>query len=111
MGKSVAGAVSGRRIKYVFVIFWLAVAAFAGPLAGKLTDVERNDTKSWLPGGAESVQVIDVQSSFASPNTIPAIIVYERPSGLTEADQAKMRADAAAFGSLAELDGTVTGPI
>ncbi|MDG6103076.1 MMPL family transporter [Dactylosporangium aurantiacum] len=111
MGKSVAGAISGRRIKYVFVIFWLAVAALAGPLAGKLTDVERNDTKSWLPGGAESVQVIDVQSSFASPDTIPAIVVYERTSGLTAADETKLRADAAAFGNLAELDGTVTGPI
>ncbi|GAB3828059.1 MMPL family transporter [Dactylosporangium cerinum] len=111
MGKSVAGAISGRRIKYVFVIFWLAVAALAGPLAGKLTDVERNDTKSWLPGGAESVQVIDVQSSFASPDTIPAIVVYERASGLTAADGTKMQADAAAFGKLAELDGTVTGPI
>ncbi|WP_327003676.1 MMPL family transporter [Dactylosporangium sp. NBC_01737] len=111
MGKSVAGAVSGRRIKYVFVIFWLAVAALAGPLAGKLTDVERNDNKSWLPGGAESVQVIDVQSSFASPDTIPAIIVYERTSGLTGDDDTKMKADAAAFGGLAELDGTVAGPI
>jgi RND superfamily putative drug exporter len=111
MGKSVAGAVAGRRIKYVFVIFWLAVAALAGPLAGKLTDVERNDAKSWLPGGAESVQVIDVQSSFASPDTIPAIVVYERRSGLTDADQTKMRADAAAFGGIKELDGKVTGPI
>ena len=98
MGKSVAGAVSGRRIKYVFVIFWLAVAAFAGPLAGRLTDVERNDAKSWLPGGAESVQVIDVQSSFASPDTIPAIVVYERTSGLTDADRKKLGEDAAAFG-------------
>ncbi|GAA3198648.1 MMPL family transporter [Dactylosporangium siamense] len=111
MGKSVAGAISGRRIKYIFVIFWLAVAAFAGPLAGKLTDVERNDAKSWLPGGAESVQVIDVQSSFASPDTVPAIIVYERSSGLTGDDTTKIKADAAAFGRLAELDGTVTGPI
>jgi RND superfamily putative drug exporter len=111
MGKSVAGAVSGRRIKYVFVLFWLAVAAIAGPLAGQLTDVERNDNKSWLPGGAESVQVIDVQSSFASPDTIPAIVVYERASGLTGDDDRKMKADAAAFGGLAELDGTVTGPI
>ncbi len=111
MGKSVAGAIAGRRIKYVFVIFWLAVAALAGPLAGKLTDVERNDAKSWLPGGAESVQVIDVQSSFASPDTIPAIVVYERASGLTADDQAKLRADATAFGGIAELDGTVTGPI
>ncbi|MET7418900.1 MMPL family transporter [Dactylosporangium sp. NPDC005555] len=111
MGKSVAGAVAGRRIKYVFVVFWLAVAALAGPLAGKLTDVERNDARSWLPGGAESVQVIDVQASFASPDTIPAIVVYSRDSGLTEGDRAKMAADAVAFGGIPELDGTVTGPI
>ena len=111
MTRSVANVISGRWIKYAFIVFWLAIVAVAGPLSGKLSGVEKNDAKSWLPGGAESVQVLDVQSSFTSPNTIPAVIVYERTSGLTPADLQKLKDDATAFGQTANLDGKVTGPI
>ena len=111
MTRSVANVIAGRWIKYIFIIFWLGVVAVAVPLSSKLTEVEQNDSKSWLPGGAESVQVIDLQATFTSPNTIPAVIVYERPSGLTEADLVKMRADAQEFGRTADLDGPVTGPV
>jgi RND superfamily putative drug exporter len=110
MTRSVASILTGRRIKYVIILFWLVVVAVAGPLAGKLTDVEKNDAKSWLPGSAESTKVLDIQSSFTSPDTIPAVVVYERPSGLTEADKAKAAADAQKFGQLPDLDGPVQGP-
>jgi len=85
MNRSAAGLITGRRTKYVVVLFWLVLVAIAAPLAGKLTDVEKNEAKSWLPGGAESTQVLDAQQAFASPNTIPAVLVYERGSGLTPA--------------------------
>src|SRR5581483_1053509 len=111
MTRSVANVIAGRGIKYVFVVFWIAVFVGGAMLSNKLTGVEKNDSKSWLPGGAESVQVIDVSATFTSPNTIPAVVVYERPGGLTEADLRKMRDDAAAFGRTAELDGQVVGPI
>jgi putative drug exporter of the RND superfamily len=111
MTRSVAGLITGRRIKYVIIVFWLVVAAVAGPLAGKLTGVEKNDAKSWLPGSAESTKALDLQTQFASPNTIPAVVIYERSAGLTAADRAKIASDAQAFGQLSELDGKVTGPI
>jgi RND superfamily putative drug exporter len=111
MTRSVAGLITGRRIKYVIIVFWLVVAAVAGPLAGKLTGVEKNDAKSWLPGSAESTKALDLQASFASPNTIPAVVIYERSSGLTAADRAKIASDAQTFGQLQDLDGKVTGPI
>jgi putative drug exporter of the RND superfamily len=111
MTRSFAGALTGRRIKYVVILFWLVVVAVAGPLAGKLTDVEKNDAKSWLPGSAESTQVLDIQSSFTSPDTIPAVVVYERQSGVTSADQAKAKADAQKWSQLKDLDGEVAGPV
>ncbi|MER7009447.1 MMPL family transporter [Dactylosporangium sp. NPDC000555] len=107
MTRSVAGLIAGRWVKYAFVVFWLAVAAVALPLSQKLSGAEQNDTKSWLPGGAESVRVLDVQAGFASPNTIPAVVVYERATGLTDPDKAKLAADARAFGAMPELDGKV----
>jgi RND superfamily putative drug exporter len=111
MTRSVASLITGRGTKYAIIAFWLIVVALAFPLAGKLTDAQKNDAKSWLPGSAESTQVLDIQSQFASPNTIPAVVVYERSSGLTDADRAKVAADAATFGRLSDLDGRVTGPI
>jgi RND superfamily putative drug exporter len=102
--------ITGRRAKYAIILFWLVVVAAAGPLAGKLTDVEKNDAKSWLPGSAESTEVLDIQSSFTSPDTIPAVVVYERTSGLTQADRAKAAADAQKWAQLPDLDGKVQGP-
>ncbi|MCW6010774.1 MMPL family transporter [Micromonospora sp. CPCC 205371] len=111
MTRSVAGLITGRWTKYLVIAFWFIVVAVAGPLAGKLTDVQSNEAKSWLPGNAESTEVLDRQTAFASPDTIPAVVVYERASGLTPADQAAIAADAQEYGRIPELDGQVTGPI
>ncbi len=111
MTRLVTSIITGRRLKWVIIVFWLVVVALASGLAGKLADVEKNEAKSWLPGSAESTQVLSLQAGFASPNTIPAVIVYERPAGLTESDRSKVAADALAFGKLAQLDGKVVGPV
>src|SRR5574342_962307 len=100
---SIASLITNRKIKYVIILFWLAVVALAAPLAGRLSDVEKNEAKSWLPGSAESTQVLDAQTAFASPNTLPAVVVYERTTGLTQADQAKIAADTKTFGALPDL--------
>ena len=111
MTRSVASLLTGRKTKYLIVVFWLAVVALAVPLAGKLTDVQKNEAKSWLPGSAESTKVLDVQATFTSPDTVPAIVVYERSSGLTEADRVKLTSDAQRFRQITSLGGEVTGPI
>ncbi|HEY3506905.1 MAG TPA: MMPL family transporter [Actinocatenispora sp.] len=111
MGRALGRIGTGRWSKFAVVAFWVVVVALAGPLAGKLTGAEKNDTKSWLPGSAESTQVLDVQSRFTSPDTIPAVLVYQRSSGLTRADLAKAAADARQFSRLGSLDGKVVGPV
>jgi RND superfamily putative drug exporter len=87
----------GRRTKWAVLVFWLIVVAVAGPLSGKLTGAEKNDAQAWLPAKAESTQVLKLQSTFQSPNVFPAVVVYDRPAGLTAADRHKATADAAAF--------------
>src|SRR5262245_31343324 len=111
MTKSVVTFLTGRRMKYAVVLFWVVLVAIAGPLASKLNGVQKNDAKSWLPGSAESTRALDAQGAFTSPNTIAAVVVYERPSGLTAADKDKVAADARQFGTFPELDGGVTGPV
>ncbi len=110
-GKSIANVITDRRVKYAIILFWLVIAAGASVYAGKLSGVEKNDAKSWLPGSAESTKVLDKQVAFLSPNTIPAVIVYQRSSGLTPADLAKVSADAKQFATNPNLDGQITGPI
>jgi RND superfamily putative drug exporter len=102
---------AGRRTKWAVLVFWVVVLAVAGPLAGKLTGVQENDTVNWLPGSAESTQVYKLAGAFQNPDVIPAIVVYERTSGITEADRAAAAADAKTFAALDLVDGDVIGPI
>ncbi|MEP7179267.1 MAG: MMPL family transporter, partial [Pseudonocardiales bacterium] len=60
---------------------------------GKLAQVQKNDQAAYLPNSAESTKVNTEQEKFSSIQTIPGFIVYERTSGLTEADKAKITAD------------------
>jgi len=103
---------AGRRAKWLVLLFWVVVLVVAGPLSGKLTGAEKNDSSSWLPPAAESTQVLNLRSQVISPNVYPAVIVYGRASGLTPADKAKAADDALRFASLpGVVHGTVTGPV
>ncbi|WP_244809030.1 MULTISPECIES: MMPL family transporter [unclassified Streptomyces] len=93
------------------IAFWLVLVAVTAAYAGKLSGVEKNDVESSLPKSAESTQVFNAQAAFGSPYTAPAVIVYQRASGLTNADRTKMAADAKVFGQRTDLDGPVIGPI
>ena len=109
--KSVVGIPAGRRTKWLVLVFWLVVVALAGPLSGKLTGAEKNDAQSWLPPAAESTQALALRSKVVSPNVFPAVVVYDRPAGLTAADKAKAAADAKRFAGVAGVvQGQVTGP-
>jgi RND superfamily putative drug exporter len=109
---AIVGIASGRRTKWAVLVFWLIVVAVLGPLAGKLTGAEKNNASAWLPAGAQSTKVLDIQSRFQSPNIYAAVVVYDRPSGLTSADKAKAAADAGRFRGVHNvISGQVTGPI
>jgi putative drug exporter of the RND superfamily len=98
-------------MKYVVVVFWLAVIAVGGAMAGKLQGAEKNDASAWLPAKAESTQALNLQGKFMSRNIFPAVVVYERPSGLTPADRAKAASDAQSFARVPGVHGRVTGPL
>src|SRR5262245_3802679 len=104
---------SGSWTKWLVLGFWVVVLVIAAPLSSKLTGAEKNDAKAWLPANAESTKVLDVQSRFQSPNIFPAVVVYQRASGLTTADRDEAAADARAFANLGDgiRVGPVTGPV
>src|SRR4051794_41443117 len=107
----VARLVCGRWSKWIVLGLWVVVLAVAGPLAGKLSGVEKNDNSAWLPSGAEATQVAALQKQFAPDDIAPAVIVYERTGGITAADQAKAAADAKAFASVPGVAGQGGRPV
>ena len=110
--RALARIPSGRRTKWLVLVFWLLVVAALGPLAGKLTNAEKNDASAWLPAQAESTKVVNLQATFQSPNLFTGVVVYSRPSGLTAADRAKAAADARAFAAVhGAVPSQIIGPV
>jgi RND superfamily putative drug exporter len=101
--------VCGRRTKWFVLVLWLIAFAIAGPLSAKLNSVQINNAESYLPGSAESTQVINLQREFRSEDALPAVVVYVREGGITEADQAAAQADRQAF--LDSPDLTIVGDV
>ncbi|MGI5453115.1 MMPL family transporter [Streptomyces sp. CA-249302] len=105
--------VCGRRSKWLIVALWLVILVVAAPFGAKLNDAQDNDAQSWLPGSAESTQVLDVSEGFR-PEQIPAVVVYARASGLTAQDRLRIAQDVRQIRQLSDhgIRGTETrGPV
>src|SRR3954452_20247182 len=93
--RTLARFVTGRRTKWLLVAAWIVLVVLFAPLGSKLGDKTNDSTESSLPKNAESTEVVRVlQKDFPGGQTIPGLVVYHRPGGLTAADKAKMAADA-----------------
>jgi RND superfamily putative drug exporter len=109
-GAAPPGPPSGHRARrrrpwFVYAFGPLALLVFlvgAGGLQfqGKLSDVQKNDNASYLPGSAESTKVDKESQKFQNISTIPGFILYQRAGGLTVADKAKVTADRTSFGAV-----------
>jgi len=108
---SLASFPSSRKYKWIALGFWLVVLVVAFSPAGKLTGAQENDAVSWLPGDAESTQVLLEMEQFQSADEIPAIVVYERPSGITADDIAAVTDQVAQFNDVEAVERDSVGPI
>ncbi|MGQ0625965.1 MAG: DUF3151 family protein [Sporichthyaceae bacterium] len=100
----------GRVTKWFVVLFWIAAVVVAAPLAGKLGEVQENEAVNWLPSSAESTRVYEISAQFQNPNEAPAVVVYERLSGITDADRALVASHVARFDAIEHVDAPVSGP-
>ncbi|MEU5872230.1 MMPL family transporter [Glycomyces sp. NPDC047369] len=93
-----------RRLRWLIpallALAWLALGSFAGPYAGKLSEVASNDGSAFLPSSAESTEVMELRKAFDDTEAVPAVVVAERPGGLTDADLAYLDAAAAGLAAL-----------
>ena len=103
-----ARLVTGRRSKFVVLGLWVALALALGPLAGRFEGSQRNEPSKFLPGGSESVTVLEASKRFPSGQETPAIAVFRDGGGLdargraavAEARQRLQNADIAGVGTL-----------
>ena len=90
----------------VLLVTLFVVMPVAGTLAGKLTSVTENDQAAFLPDSAESTRSLELETRFAGDQNIPALVVWERADGLTDADLAAVEE---AAGRMADVEG-IAGP-
>jgi RND superfamily putative drug exporter len=80
-----AAVITGRRSKFVVLAAWVLLVVASAPLAGRFEQVQRNEPSSFLPEGAESVEVLDAAAEFPSGEATPAVVVFRDPAGLSGA--------------------------
>ncbi|WP_371629102.1 MMPL family transporter [Streptomyces sp. NBC_00341] len=95
-----------RKLPWAVVALWVAVIAIAGPLAGKLSDVQANHAVDYLPASADSTQVAKIQEALPGGESTDLVLVYHRDAGLTPAD----RTEAARQSARVAADHTLTAP-
>ncbi|TDD28695.1 MMPL family transporter [Actinomadura sp. KC06] len=96
----IAALPAGRRAKWLVVLAWIAIIFAAAPLAGKVGEVEDNETFGFARG-AETSEHHELRKRFSSAKPIPAVVVYVRDGGVTPADRAKAERDRHALASYA----------
>jgi RND superfamily putative drug exporter len=85
---------AGRAAKFYVVGFGLFIALSVGiAFGGKFEDAQKNETSSFLPGDTESIRALEEVKKFPGGELAPAVVVYFRDGGLTEADRAAIEAD------------------
>jgi RND superfamily putative drug exporter len=111
--RRIAGRLTGRRTKWLVLAGWIVVLVVAAPFAGKLTDVQNNETSSWLPGDAESTRALAELAPFQDSDDIPTALVYESDSGepLTAAQLGEITAQLSELSALDGVVGEARGPL
>jgi RND superfamily putative drug exporter len=102
---------AGRRARFAVLGLWIVVLALAAPLAGRLEKVQTSDPIAALAPAAESTRVAELVRTLPGADQVPAVVVYERTTGLTASDRARIAADKAALTANGVGVGEVSGPV
>lgn len=68
----------------VLIAIWLGLAAYGGPLFGRIEEVSDNDPTAYLPSSAEATQVQQQLGDFLGSEAIPAILLVSSSETLGE---------------------------
>lgn len=101
----------GKWSKWIVLGIWLILMVVASGPASKLTKAQDNNAESWLPGNAESTEVLKKSEAFYPTDEILTVLVYARDGGLKPEDTAAVADQAKKFRALDNVDRDVIGPI
>lgn len=97
-------------IPLVLAIVWLGVFAVGGSSFSKVSSVAVNELAQHLPSSAEATKVHELQTEFRDSDLIPAVVVYQRIGGLTDADKAHINDQCSAFADVQGVDAEGVSP-
>ena len=81
---------AGRTAKWIVLIVVVLLYGALASQAGKFEGAQKNESSSWLPVDAESVKALEAVQRIPGGELAPAVIVFERRGGLTDADKARI---------------------
>jgi putative drug exporter of the RND superfamily len=96
-----------RAAAWLGLALWVAAAALLMPLAGRTVDAGSAGADLVLPRHAEVTQALARErAAFPGADTLVAVVVYARDTGITAADRSTVEADRTGFATLSG-NGTV----
>jgi RND superfamily putative drug exporter len=101
----------GKVSKWIVLVLWLGLMVVASGPASKLTQAQDNNAESWLPGNAESTEVLKKSAAFLPTDEVLTVLVYARGNGITPQDKAAVAQQVKQFGDMNNVDRAVVGPI
>ena len=93
------------------LLLFLLIGGAFGSLSGKLADVQKNTSASFLSKTAESTRALNASGAFQSQDVTPTVVLYQRDSGITQADTARATADLTVVRKSTWLSGEPSPPI
>jgi putative drug exporter of the RND superfamily len=94
-----------RWLPWAVLALWVAVVTLALPFAGKLGGATKDGEVDYLPASAQSTKVAKIVAAMPGGGTTDLVLVYQRDSGLTAADRAVAKRQAAAVDRQFDLVG------
>ncbi|MHA6667600.1 MMPL family transporter [Homoserinimonas sp. A447] len=84
----------------VLALAWFAMAGVGGSSFSEVNEVADNDQAQHLPSSAEATEVQELQAEFRDSDAVPAVLVYQRSTGLTDADKRRIERQAEDLGTM-----------
>ena len=91
MFNAIATSVASWRGIAILIVAWVVIAGVIQTVSPSIEDVSTNEQSEFLPNGTEALQALELEGEkFPAFEGLPAILIYQNPSGISEQDIAKV---------------------
>ena len=73
--------ITGKRSRWVVLVFWLLLLFIGGTLGSKIGSVQNDEAQTWLPANAQSTQAVKIAGQhFADKDLSTAVLSTPAPA-------------------------------